>query len=73
MRRGKGALDMSAEEIQELLDLKGWRTARLADYLEVKENTVECWLTGKNPCRGPAKVLMKQMLEAAKGELAGAK
>jgi hypothetical protein len=60
---------MEKEEVAELLDLKGWSTARLADEMKVKEVTVERWLRiDKFRPAGPAEVLMRIWLREARQE-----
>ncbi len=57
---------MSKEEIQELMDLKGWSKTQLAAALDVTENIVYRWFSGDRVPGGPATVLMRLWLNEAR-------
>lgn len=57
---------MTPEEIQELLDLTGWSRTRLAAELGVVEGTIHSWLSRRRSAGGPACILMRQWLTAAR-------
>jgi DNA-binding transcriptional regulator YiaG len=59
---------MPPEEVRELLELKDWSTAKLAGELDVTENTVFAWLSGRRKAGGPARILMRQWLAEARRE-----
>lgn len=59
---------MTKSEIQELLRLKEWSTARLAAELDCSENSVQNWINGRRNPGGPACVLMKLWLKEAREE-----
>jgi hypothetical protein len=57
---------MKPAEIQELLTLKGWSRARLADELDLTEYAIRAWLVGQKGAGGPAAILMKMWLDEAR-------
>jgi transcriptional regulator with XRE-family HTH domain len=57
---------MSAKEIRELLELRGWSQAELARQLGLHESSVSLWLTEGRTPRGPACILMRQWLIQAR-------
>jgi DNA-binding transcriptional regulator YiaG len=60
---------MTPTEIRELLALKGWSRTQLAAALDVTENTVHQWISGRRrsgSVRGPAVILMRMWLEEAR-------
>jgi len=59
---------MTPEEIQELMDLKGWSKTRLAAELGLTEHAVRRWLIDRAPPSGPAARLMREWLEEVKAE-----
>jgi transcriptional regulator with XRE-family HTH domain len=59
---------MKIEDIQELMELKGWSLARLADALDLTENAVYRWVTGRHEPKGPAAILMGMWLKEARLE-----
>lgn len=61
---------MTVEDIRELLALRNWRAIHLAVALDVTENTVYRWLMGVVKPRGPANILLRQLLTAARKEAA---
>lgn len=58
---------MKKEEIQELLDLKGWSKRCLALKLGLSENAVYRWFIDRSP-GGPASLVMRQWLASARKE-----
>lgn len=70
MNSSKGNTRMSKSEILELLELKGWKTARLAVELDLSENAVQKWLKEDRNPSGPASILMRMWLDEARKNLA---
>jgi DNA-binding transcriptional regulator YiaG len=68
MLKEKERRRMPAEQILELLDLKGWSRVRLAAELDVTENTVHQWCSGRRKASGPASVLMRMWLAEARAK-----
>jgi transcriptional regulator with XRE-family HTH domain len=63
-------MNVSVKEIRELLRLRGWSQAELARQLGLDPSAVCLWLSSdrKQMPRGPASILMRQWLEAAREE-----
>lgn len=59
---------MKPEEIQELLDLKGWSKTKLAAELDMTESSVHYWLSGQRNPIGPAVILMRVWLQEARAK-----
>ena len=59
---------MKKEEILELMDLKGWSRTKLASHLDVTEQSIFSWLSGRRTPSGPASILMRQWLDGARAE-----
>lgn len=57
---------MQPAEIQELMDVKGWSRTQLAANLDVTENTVHQWMSGRRIPGGPAVILMRRWLADCK-------
>ncbi len=57
---------MKPEEIAELMQLKGWSRTQLAAALDLTENTVHQWFSGRRVPGGPATILMRMWLEEAR-------
>ena len=57
---------MSGKEINELLRLTGWSQVQLAREMEVSEAAISRWLSSDRAPLGPARVLMREWLEAAR-------
>lgn len=57
---------MKAEEILELLRLKRWSRTNLASALDVTENSVHGWISGRRVPGGPAAILMRMWLDEAR-------
>lgn len=57
---------MLPDQISELLELKGWPRVRLAAELDVTENTIHQWCSGRRKPSGPATILMKMWLAEAR-------
>ena len=54
--------------LRELRCAAGMTQAQLAAELQVSLQTVKFWEAGRNPCAGPAEVLLRMLDEQAKGE-----
>ena len=67
MLTGKEPWRMTLQEISDLMELRGWNKTDLASALHVKEHTVHSWLIGRRNPSGPACILMRMWLEAARG------
>ena len=63
-QRGK----MTKKEIVELMRLKGWSQADLAEQMDTAESAVSRWISGISPPAGPARILMREWLERARDE-----
>jgi DNA-binding transcriptional regulator YiaG len=61
---------MTLEEINELLELKGWSRTRLAAELDLTENAVYQWFTHRRNPGGPAVILMRIWLVEARKQAA---
>ncbi len=73
MSKAKEKHRMSNEEIEELMQLKGWSRTDLASELGMTENAVNQWL-GTKQRRSPgsaACILMRLWLDAARDEAKG--
>jgi DNA-binding transcriptional regulator YiaG len=57
---------MTANDITDLLKLKGWSQVQLAGMLHVHESSVSLWLHGARNPTGPARILMRQWLDEAR-------
>ena len=57
---------MNAQEMVELMKLNGWTQKELSAAVGVHESTVSLWLDGKRNPIGPARILMRQLLDAAR-------
>ncbi len=62
----KGKSRMKPEEIQELMQLMGWTKTKLAAELDLSENAIHRWIEGDRNPSGPAVILMRLWLEAAR-------
>ena len=72
MTNGKEKKRMSVEEIEELLELKGWTKTQLAAALDLGENAVYRWLHEDRNPSGPAAILMRMWLNDARRDDSGA-
>ena len=70
---GKDKRRMTQEEIRELLELRDWSRTKLAGELDLTENTVHQWLSGRRKASGPATILMRLWLIEARALAAAAK
>lgn len=61
-----GRKRMSAEEIEELLELRNWTRTKLAAALDLTENTVHQWISGRRVPGGPAVILMRMWIAEEK-------
>ena len=61
---------MTLEEIDELLDLKGWSKTQLAVNLDMTEAGVWRWFREKKPPGGPVAILIRQWLAEARAAAA---
>lgn len=68
MVRGEGIYRMKKDDIRELMELRGWSKAKLAAELGLGENIVYRWLNEDRMPGGPASILMRQWLAAARAE-----
>lgn len=57
---------MTLDDIQELMDLKFWTRTKLASELDLTENTVHQWFSGRRNPGGPAVILMRLWLDEEK-------
>jgi transcriptional regulator with XRE-family HTH domain len=57
---------MSRDEIQELLDLKGWTRTRLASEMRLTENAVQRWFMAGEAPDGPPSILLRIWLSEAR-------
>jgi DNA-binding transcriptional regulator YiaG len=73
MLSGKEKRRMSKDEILELLSLRAWSRTKLAGELDVTENTVHQWISGRRIPSGPATILMRMWLATSRGEKGGRK
>ena len=59
---------MFSNEIQELLELKGWTQVQLAKELQVHESTISLWIHEERKPSNPVKILLRQWLDEARKE-----
>lgn len=59
---------MNMKEVSELMKLKGWSQADLARELEMSRAAICRWFGGEQQPTGPARILMRQWLSAAREE-----
>lgn len=64
---------MTIEEVQELLDLKGWSRTKLGGELGITQNAIDQWFSKRRCPSGPASILMRMWLAAARAESKGKK
>ena len=57
---------MTCEEIKDLMKATGWSASTLAYHLDMSEDAVWKWIREKRSVRGPAGILMRQWLTAAR-------
>jgi transcriptional regulator with XRE-family HTH domain len=57
---------MLTSEIKELMALRGWNQATLAEKMRVARSAVSRWVRGEQNPMGPAKVLLEEWLAAAR-------
>lgn len=70
MVNGKGNHRMKKEEIQALMDLKGWSKMDLAHELHITENAVHKWFKAGEAPNGPTSILLREWLARAIAEAA---
>jgi DNA-binding transcriptional regulator YiaG len=73
MLEGREKRRMTRKEILELIGLRGWSRTKLAAELDVTENTVHQWISGRRQPSGPACILMRMWLEDSRSHEAVAK
>lgn len=59
---------MTAHEIAELLELTGWSQTKLAAELDLSQAAVQRWIAQSRVPRGPANIVLRQLLDAARKE-----
>ena len=64
----KGHTIMTAAEIKELLDLRGWSRTRLAAELELTQNAIDKWFMAGRAPGGPASILLRLWLTDARAD-----
>lgn len=64
---------MSKQEIEELMELRGWSKSRLAAELDLGENIVYRWLHDDRVPGGPASILMRMWLNESRAIRANGK
>lgn len=68
MVNGKGNHRMKKEEIQALMDLKGWTKMDLAHELHITENAVHKWFKAGEAPKGPVSILLREWLDRSRAE-----
>lgn len=55
---------ITPDELRAIMRKLGTTQAQLAALIEVSQPTVGRWLSGKDPCKGPAAILLRLMAQA---------
>lgn len=69
MTTAKEKRRMTPSELKELLAVKEWTRTQLAAALDVSENAVHQWFSGRRNPGGPANILMRMWLAEAKRQI----
>ena len=62
----RGTTPMTLQEIQELMEIKGWNQAELARQLDLSEGAITRWLKGEHLPMGPTRILLRLWLAEAR-------
>ena len=67
----KEASGMPTEELQELMDIRGWNRTKLAAALDITVNTVDRWFMAGRVPGGPASILLREWLDRERARVQG--